>query len=77
MALVFSAISLQEVGSDDQAPMAFKKAIQSNPTNLLAWNGLANYYEKKQSKEDCFKVYMKILELERLVVGSFSDIEEC
>ncbi|GJQ65964.1 hypothetical protein Trydic_g4060 [Trypoxylus dichotomus] len=67
MALVFMGISLQEIGPDEQAPVAFKKAIQLNASNVLAWNGLANYYEKKNtvdSKQDLFNVYITLLQIE-------------
>lgn len=66
MALVFLGLSLQETGPSDQAPKAFRKAIQSNPDNILAWNGLANYYEKietPESKEELIDVYISLLQL--------------
>ncbi|KAI4467992.1 superkiller 3 protein-related [Holotrichia oblita] len=68
MALVFMGISLQEIGPEEQALLAFKKAIQLNATNILAYNGLANYYEKKNtiaSKQELFKLYLTLLQLER------------
>lgn len=67
MALVFLGISLQEVGPIDQAPNAFRKAIQSNSENILAWNGLCNYYEKvntPKSKLELLEVYARLLNLE-------------
>ncbi|KAK9737501.1 Tetratricopeptide repeat [Popillia japonica] len=67
MALVFMGISLQEIGPEEQALLAFKKAIQLNATNILAYNGLANYYEKKNtpaSKQELFKLYLTLLQLE-------------
>lgn len=70
MALVFMGISLQEIGPEEQALLAFKKAIQLNATNILAYNGLANYYEKKNtpaSKQELFKLYLTLLQLERYI----------
>lgn len=67
MALVFLGLSLQETGPTDQAPNAFRKAIHINPSNILAWNGLANYYEKIQnedSRKELVQIYVSLLELE-------------
>lgn len=69
MGLVFFGVSLQEVSPNNQAPNAFKRAIQINSDNILAWNGLANYYEKQEdgeSKKELINVYIKMLDLERL-----------
>lgn len=70
MGLVFFGISLQETGPTNQAPNAFKRAIQINSDNILAWNGLANYYEKQEddaSKKELLNVYTKMLNLERFL----------
>ncbi|XP_017785314.1 PREDICTED: tetratricopeptide repeat protein 37 [Nicrophorus vespilloides] len=67
MGLVFLGISLQEVGPIEQAPNAFRKAIQQNATNILAWNGLLNFYEKvnnPQKNKDLIGIYCKLIELE-------------
>ncbi|CAH1994676.1 unnamed protein product [Acanthoscelides obtectus] len=67
MALIFLGLSLQEVGPEDQAPKAFKKAIELNSTNPLAYNGLISYYEKidnEDAKKELVKLYTEILELE-------------
>lgn len=68
MALVFFGISLQEVGPRDQAPLAFRKAILSSPDQILAWTGLANYYEKDESdlaSKELISIYEKLLDMER------------
>lgn len=68
MALVFFGISLQEVGPRDQAPLAFRKAILSSPDQILAWTGLANYYEKDESdsaSKELISIYGKLLDIER------------
>ncbi|XP_023026959.2 tetratricopeptide repeat protein 37 [Leptinotarsa decemlineata] len=51
MAMVFLGLSLQEVGPAEQAIKAFQKAIEMNPSNPLAWNGLIKYYEKLEDDE--------------------------
>ncbi|XP_056637029.1 tetratricopeptide repeat protein 37 [Diorhabda sublineata] len=67
MALVFLGLTLQEIGPVDQACKAFQKAIDNNPTNPLAWNGLINYYEKLETDEAKNKLedtYISALEFE-------------
>ncbi|XP_023312091.1 tetratricopeptide repeat protein 37-like, partial [Anoplophora glabripennis] len=67
MALIFLGLSLQELGPPEQAPKAFQRAIESNPSNPLAWNGLINYYEKIDSmkaKQELIKLYSSVLSLE-------------
>ncbi|VEN48112.1 unnamed protein product [Callosobruchus maculatus] len=67
MALIFLGLSLQEVGQANQAPMAFQKAIELDPSNILAYNGLISYYEKidsENSKKELVKLYSQVLELE-------------
>lgn len=69
MALVFLGISLQEIGPADQSPLAFRKAISHDGTNILAWNGLLNYYERNTNAinrvNELADVYCKLLQLER------------
>nr|XP_022913012.1 tetratricopeptide repeat protein 37 [Onthophagus taurus] len=67
MALVFFGISLQEVGPIEQAQNAFKKAIQLNNSNWIAYNGLASLYEKhgnEEEKKELFKIYQIIIKLD-------------
>uniref|UniRef100_A0A6P7G2Q1 Tetratricopeptide repeat protein 37 n=1 Tax=Diabrotica virgifera virgifera TaxID=50390 RepID=A0A6P7G2Q1_DIAVI len=67
MALVFLGLALQEVGPVEQACKAFQKAIEHNPTNPLAWNGLVIYYEKSESDEAKNKLvdaYLSALKVE-------------
>ncbi|XP_023947047.2 tetratricopeptide repeat protein 37 [Bicyclus anynana] len=64
LGLVLLGKSLQET---DQAALAFQKAISSKPDHPLAWQGLANYYERKEdstSKIKLITVYDEILKLQ-------------
>lgn len=64
LGLILLGKSLQE---SEQAPLAFQKAISSKPDHPLAWQGLANYYEKKtdiQTKRKLLTVYDEILKLQ-------------
>ncbi|XP_038215401.1 tetratricopeptide repeat protein 37 [Zerene cesonia] len=63
LALVLLGKSLQDA---DQAPLAYQKAIASKPDHALAWQGLANFYERKEdnaSKIKLISIYNEILKL--------------
>lgn len=67
MALVFLGLALQEVGPVDQALKAFQKAIDLNPLNPLAYQGLISYYEKLNKndlKPELVKAYISYLSVE-------------
>ncbi|XP_074789347.1 superkiller complex protein 3 [Athene noctua] len=65
-AWVFIGLSAAELEQPDQSKGAYKKAIEIEPNQLLAWQGLANLYEKSNQtdvKGDLADVYKKLLEL--------------
>ncbi|XP_014739044.1 PREDICTED: tetratricopeptide repeat protein 37 [Sturnus vulgaris] len=65
-AWVFIGLAAAELEQPDQAKGAYKKAIELEPNQLLAWQGLANLYEKPNQtdvKGDLADVYLKLLEL--------------
>ncbi|XP_071437834.1 superkiller complex protein 3 [Pithys albifrons albifrons] len=65
-AWVFIGLAAAELDQPDQAKGAYKKAIELEPNQLLAWQGLANLYEKPNQTDargDLAKVYQKLLEL--------------
>ncbi|KAJ7369929.1 Tetratricopeptide repeat protein 37 [Desmophyllum pertusum] len=65
-ALVFFGKCASELDQPDQAHMAYKKAIESDDTQLLAWQGLAALCEKvdnPQLKTELPDVYIKLLHL--------------
>lgn len=67
MGLVFLGISFQELGQTEQAPKAFRKAIGKDSSNLLAWNGLANFYEKTETPdrpEQLVDIYCNLIKLQ-------------
>ncbi|XP_067002861.1 tetratricopeptide repeat protein 37 [Anabrus simplex] len=74
--LVLFGVSLQETDKKSQAPNAFNKAIELSPKQPLAWQGLASYYEKDDSKESqkaLLNVYAQLLSLES-DLNKFSDL---
>ncbi|NXX81901.1 TTC37 protein, partial [Urocolius indicus] len=65
-AWVFIGLAAAELEQPDQAKGAYKKAIELEPNQLLAWQGLANLYEKTSQtdvKGDLADVYQKLLKL--------------
>ncbi|XP_075217743.1 superkiller complex protein 3-like isoform X2 [Lycorma delicatula] len=67
MALVLLGAAMQETDQKDQAPKAFRKAVELMPDHILAWQGLASYYEihNEDSCNDFLPtVYQKLLNLE-------------
>ncbi|XP_069737207.1 superkiller complex protein 3 [Phaenicophaeus curvirostris] len=65
-AWVFIGLAAAELEQPDQAKGAYKKAVDLEPNQLLAWQGLANLYEKSDQadvKADLADVYQKLLEL--------------
>ena len=65
-AWVFIGLAAAELEQPDQAKGAYKKAIELEPNQLLAWQGLANLYEKSNQPDvqgDLGDVYQKLLEL--------------
>nr|CAD7262121.1 unnamed protein product [Timema shepardi] len=65
--LVLFGVALQESDQKDQAPKAFRKAIEASPKQILAWQGLTSYYEKEEtnaSKKELLLVYHQLLLLE-------------
>jgi len=45
-AQVFAGVSLLNLGVYDESEKAYQEAIQLNPANALAWQGLVNLFEK-------------------------------
>ncbi|VVC99072.1 unnamed protein product [Leptidea sinapis] len=56
----------KSLGDSDQAPLAYQKAIACKPDLPLAWQGLANYYERKEdlsARKKLITIYGEILKL--------------
>lgn len=67
LALVIFGAALQESNSKDEAVSAYRKAIDLSPDQILAWQGLASYYEKEKTTnyKSLLPVYTKLLLLEK------------
>ncbi|XP_069034465.1 tetratricopeptide repeat protein 37 [Embiotoca jacksoni] len=65
-AWVFIGLAASELEQPDQSQTAYKKAVDLEPEQLLAWQGLANLYEKTDQwdfKVELPNVYQKLVEL--------------
>ncbi|XP_061584934.1 tetratricopeptide repeat protein 37 [Cololabis saira] len=65
-AWVFIGLAASELEQPDQSQAAYKKAVEQEPEQLLAWQGLANLYEKTDQwdfKTELPNVYQKLVEL--------------
>uniref|UniRef100_A0A4W6G997 SKI3 subunit of superkiller complex n=1 Tax=Lates calcarifer TaxID=8187 RepID=A0A4W6G997_LATCA len=65
-AWVFIGLAASELEQPDQSQSAYKKAVELEPEQLLAWQGLANLYEKTDQwdfKVELPNVYQKLVEL--------------
>lgn len=67
LALVIFGAALQESESKNDAPNAYKKAIEISPKQILAWQGLASFYEKEGVEKfhrELIPIYKELLDLE-------------
>ncbi|XP_041643550.1 tetratricopeptide repeat protein 37 [Cheilinus undulatus] len=65
-AWVFIGLAASELEQPDQAQTAYKKAVELEPEQLLAWQGLANLYEKTDQwdfKVELPNIYQKLVDL--------------
>jgi len=70
MALVLLARAMQEVEEfKSQVVLVLQKAVEIQPNNPLAWQGLVAYYEKASQDDDNWgklaTAYCKLLKLDR------------
>ncbi|XP_065220863.1 tetratricopeptide repeat protein 37 [Planococcus citri] len=67
LAFVIFGAALQESENKNDAVNAFKKAIEISPQQILAWQGLASYYEKEgveKYHQELIPVYKELFLLE-------------
>lgn len=65
-AWVFIGLAASELEQPDQSQSAYKKATELEPDQLLAWQGLANLYEKTDQwdfKAELPNIYQKLVNL--------------
>ena len=68
LGLVILGAALQESKSRNEAPEAYRRAISVSPDQILAWQGLASYYEKEKLENvvhDLISTYKQLILLEK------------
>jgi len=77
MALVFCGLSLSELEQPDQALQAYKRAIDSNPEQVVGWEGVLKFYEKQSDKKYAdhhLEVLQKLVEFYKDDVSKHFDV---
>ncbi|XP_062873563.1 superkiller complex protein 3 [Trichomycterus rosablanca] len=74
-AWVFIGVAASELEQPEQAQTAYKKAAELEPEQLLAWQGLANLYEK--SDQACFKAELPNIYQKLITLYEISDKVKC
>ncbi|CAA7259262.1 unnamed protein product [Cyclocybe aegerita] len=60
---VFLGLALLELGENDESEQIYRKAIELNPTQPLAWQGIANFYEKTANWEKQVDALIQLMNL--------------
>ncbi|KAI9271925.1 hypothetical protein BDA99DRAFT_534395 [Phascolomyces articulosus] len=60
-AWVFLGVAYTGLENDEEAEKSYRRAIEINPEQLLAWQGLVSFYEKRGRKDDMAKIIHEIL----------------
>ncbi|KAK3606262.1 hypothetical protein CHS0354_037938 [Potamilus streckersoni] len=66
MALVLVGVAAEGLEGSDKAVNAYKRAIEIDEKQILAWQGLCSFYEKNlipANEEELLKAYDKLIEL--------------
>ena len=58
---VFLGVAYTGLENDEEAEKSYKRAIEINADQLLAWQGLVSFYEKRGRKDDMAKIIHEIL----------------
>lgn len=70
MGLIMLGAAMKDIDEyKSQAPLAYKKAIEVQPDNPLAWRGLVKFYEGQPGNVETWRelvpAYCKLLKLDR------------
>ncbi|KAL3865870.1 hypothetical protein ACJMK2_043219 [Sinanodonta woodiana] len=66
MALVLVGVAAEGLDESDKAVKAYRRAIETDEKQILAWQGLCSFYEKNlipANEEELLKTYDKLIEL--------------
>ncbi|XP_052248166.1 tetratricopeptide repeat protein 37-like isoform X1 [Dreissena polymorpha] len=77
MALVLLAVAAEGLSENDQALSAYRQATLADDSQILAWQGLCNFFEKNSipayANEQC-GVYLKLLQMNKDDIGKKKEI---
>ncbi|KAF7321489.1 Antiviral protein [Mycena kentingensis (nom. inval.)] len=60
---VFLGLALLELGELDESEIAYRRAIDANPEQLLAWQGLSKYYERTERWDKLAETTRRLLDI--------------
>ncbi|KAF8894922.1 hypothetical protein CPB84DRAFT_1682556 [Gymnopilus junonius] len=60
---VFCALALLELGDYNESEQMYRKATELNPTQSLAWQGIANFYERREEWDKQANILTQLLDL--------------
>ncbi|KAJ7251764.1 TPR-like protein [Mycena haematopus] len=60
---VFIGLALLELGDFGQSEQAYRRAIDANPDQLLAWQGLSKFYERAEQWDKYVETLRRLLDL--------------
>jgi superkiller protein 3 len=58
---VFLGVAYTGLENDQEAEEAYQRAIEINTDNMLGWQGLVNFYEKRNKQEALAKTIQKLI----------------
>lgn len=58
---VFLGVAYTNLEDDEEAENAYKRAIEINSENMLGWQGLVSFYEKRNRKVELAKTIQDLL----------------
>lgn len=58
---VFLGVAYTGLNDDEEAENSYRRAIEIDPDNMLAWQGLVSFYEKRERLDDMAKIVNDLL----------------
>lgn len=58
---VFLGVAYTGLENDEEAEEAYKRAIEINTDNMLGWQGLISFYEKRNKQEALARTIQQLI----------------
>lgn len=58
---MFLGVAYTGLNDDEEAENSYRRAIEIDPDNMLAWQGLVSFYEKRERLDDMAKIVNDLL----------------